>query len=210
MKRPSLLVSPLMIRVWAGLFLALLAAFYLYVLNLAANPQVGAAYRLFYFEQALSDWPGDTLSALPTTPLELRTDADPRIGAGFEAGGREEGLWTIANDAYLILPAPAPQDSDSYWLEVEVSRVFISAVHDTQPVTLFVNGHRLADWRLLTAEGVTLTVVIPARVIGEDGLAVIHLDLPNAHSPAQAGLGADGRPLALFIRSARLLARQPA
>ena len=209
MRLRSFLISPLVVRVCAGLLLIALALFYLHVLSLAANPQVSTIYRMFYFDRILSTWPDDGLSDLPPTPMDLRTNADPRIGAGFEPGGREDGLWTIDNDAYLILPVPG-NDSATYRLELDVSRVFLSGVHDSQPVILFVNGDKMAEWELDTPDAVTLTASIPEEKIGKDRLAVVHLDLPHAHSPAQAGTGQDGRPLSLFISAVRVIPGQPA
>ena len=67
-----------------------------------------------------------------------------------------------------------------------------------QPVELYANGRKVADWQAGQALE-TLTAKIPPELLSETGLLKLEIVCPKAVTPNSLGLGPDLRPLGLQV-----------
>lgn len=142
--------------------------------------------------------------AMPVVPLGREISvADPPtvplLGPGWympEPGG----VWSIEHDAMLAAKLePAPPGDVTF----EALAQGFTGVHATsQPVTLSVNGHTVAQWSVLDRQDTHLRAVIPHADL-VDGPQVLRLDIPGPVRPSETGANNDTRQLGVFLKSVR-------
>ena len=129
------------------------------------------------------------------TPLSFAgkdgNTAQPQKGKGFS--GTEEGhTWTDGNRAELRFNIGRAEGD-------LLCRMEYFTFNGGQCVTVSANGTEIASY---TANGdEAKEILIPVGCVGDDGMLVLSFDLPDAKSPLELGLSADGRKLALAMRS---------
>ena len=130
---------------------------------------------------------------VPGTVLyfDSRETARNCIVSGFSLN---EGkfTWTIGNDAEMTFELPEPTIGT---MELVLDH---GAFYDEQTVEVWVNEEHI-DTYYAVGEGI-YSVVIPAYAVEGTELR-LRLHLPDACSPAEVGMGDDGRQLALSMRS---------
>lgn len=129
--------------------------------------------------------------------------AGAAAASGFEAGdgwwSAEEGHTWSKRAASLRLPLePRPSGAP---LELEATVVpFLAPSQREQVVTVRANGAEVAVWRL-SGPG-TVRARIPEAVAAASPVLRLDFAASEAHSPAEVGLGADGRELGVaFVRA---------
>lgn len=132
------------------------------------------------------------------TPVSMGDDAHAR-SAMISGWSQSEGLhvWNDGPEAQMRIVVADPQRS----LTLTVTGVPL--VHPQQPfqeVTLFVNGYRVAFWRLGRADVTTLTATLAPEQMSPLGLrprAVLEIDwhIPFSVRPKTLGTGSDNREL---------------
>jgi hypothetical protein len=100
--------------------------------------------------------------------------------------------WTIGQSAKLVLSIPGSDQP----LTLRMRLAAFTKVPEIpwQPVELYVNGQKLADWTV-PADPAEFTAVIPAEVVKNPGELKIELKTPKAISPKALGVSADSRLL---------------
>jgi hypothetical protein len=112
------------------------------------------------------------------------------------------GTWSLGKHAELSLdPRELPATAGGIRLHFEAN-VLVTAKHSRQRIGITLNGATVAQ-RDVTFPQSTLgfDVNLPESVLRATGKLIIGLDLPDAASPQAIGIGADGRVLALGLKS---------
>jgi hypothetical protein len=186
----------------SGMIVAFAAAVCLMVLH----PRVSDAYRAFYLDKTTDCWP---------LPVSGRVALDTDISfVGLESGKvtrglrrcgwldpQETGTWASGPEARLLLN-PGQRERDLQ-LILDVLP-FFTAAYPTQSVGVELNGKRVADWVLDRNSEPRQTIALPLDRIGETGPIEIAFHLPDAVSPAQAGLNQDRRRVSIRLLSLHL------
>lgn len=111
-----------------GFWLAavLLAGFYLVMLIIGKNPDVGIEYRMYYITHELSDWPGYGNLSYAFGTVEYCTELKSRKGNDFTAGkvcqrkgqgfhaDQYEGSQSIDRESYVYYIPEESSDSAEY------------------------------------------------------------------------------------------------
>jgi hypothetical protein len=162
--------------------------------SLAALPDAGPAGRLA----------GPLPAPLPLPAVfDLGQDsADPGLlGPGW-SHPEPAGVWSGADLATLVLPAPAP----AAILGIEATALVMGPVA-RQRVVLAAAGRALATVVYGTNVTQRVAVVLPPAAAP---WAALHLALPDALVPAEAGLLPDTRRIALRLQRLEIAALPPA
>jgi hypothetical protein len=124
----------------------------------------------------------------PALDLDLTSrDADHFLAAGW-AGPEKKFRWTDGHRAEVRFSLAEPT---SLLLELRTGG------RGRQRLQVTVNGSPVAELAIENAMA-DYSVTIPAAAVARDNLLV--LGLPDAHSPASVGAGADGRILGASVR----------
>jgi hypothetical protein len=119
------------------------------------------------------------------------SETDSYVGSGWS---RREGVdyrWTIGNKAELYLGL---QRAQSRILRLDAHAFLVPG--RKQRVWVGLNGLRIASLELTDATRRVRALPVPNGLATEN---VLTLELPDAHSPQSAGVGADRRPLGLGV-----------
>ncbi|NWO04474.1 MAG: acyltransferase [Alteromonadaceae bacterium] len=156
----------------------------------------------------------------PPAPGTVIPDFDSTVQKGervtFEAGSQGQqylgkgwsnpehwGNWTAGNTATLYLPLA---NGDVRSLKVE-AHPLISDSHLRQRINATMNGIPAGSVTLNEDSGPDFELKVPQaaqRALKENKVLVLELELPNATSPAQAGINGDPRVLALGLTAVTL------
>lgn len=130
----------------------------------------------------------------PGRPVTLGSNGENNryLRAGW-SHPEPEFTWTEGDRAILTFRVPAP--AGPLALEMTLAGLTKTPVLPAQPVTVKVNGEALADWQV--GDRAAFRAVIPARLVPADGVVNVEFGLPKAATPAELGLGADPRRLAV-------------
>lgn len=113
-----------------------------------------------------------------------------------------EFTWTEGNSAKVSLPVP--KDAGSLALRLTAAGM-IGGDLAHQPVEVFANGQKVADWQVgNTAE---FSATIPAEALKGTGVLQIEFRLPKATSPKALGQSEDPRVLGLAVHEISLSPR---
>jgi hypothetical protein len=120
-------------------------------------------------------------------------NAEQYLTSGWS--GPEEGFrWTDGHTAVFTCSLPKPETD----LILNVTFTpFLGAGMRSQNLSIWMNEHKLQDV-LLTSDMQKLTIAIP-RNYSEKEIQRIKFDLPNAISPSELGISADGRTLGIGV-----------
>ncbi|MGF6125855.1 hypothetical protein QF019_001044 [Pseudomonas frederiksbergensis] len=109
------------------------------------------------------------------------------------------GTWSDGRDAQILLRVPPEAKSI-----VIDALAFVLPMHASQTVVFSINGVQALSTRLTTVQGnrieIPITAAIHAAVVS-DTMMRIHVQLPDAISPKQLGLGDDTRVMGLGMKS---------
>lgn len=115
---------------------------------------------------------------------------------GYGWSQPENGLtWTNGKSASLIIPVKQP--TGDLVLNMSLSP-FVASNHKEQRLIIFVNGSRLAQWKLTNTGQYKITV--PKKYITNSSLE-INFELPDATSPSKLKMSADPRLLGIGMQS---------
>ncbi|RON20215.1 hypothetical protein BK660_14200 [Pseudomonas brassicacearum] len=150
--------------------------------------------------------------ASPINPLELMPSVEPgqktlfnqgnKGGALLGKGWSESevwGTWSKGPDAEVIFRVPAPVHS----LRLEAT-AFLPPGHARQRVVIRINGVPALSTALEQADGNVIDVPLTTEMqqqVASQGVLFLQLQLADAVSPKQLGIGADVRPLALGLKA---------
>jgi hypothetical protein len=109
------------------------------------------------------------------------------------------GTWSVGGEAEIVLRVPPEAQS----LIIE-ALAFVQPMHVSQEVVITINGLQALSTRLTRLQDnrieIPLTIAI-REAVARDSLMRIHMQLPDAISPRQLGLGADQRVMGLGMKS---------
>lgn len=103
--------------------------------------------------------------------------------------------WTEGNNAVLALRIP-PADG-AVALKVRASAFIKGPELPSQPVEVYVNDRKIADWQVSQLS--EQTAALPQDLAKAGGLLTLSFRLPKATSPKEAGVSADPRVLGLCV-----------
>lgn len=109
------------------------------------------------------------------------------------------GTWSAGVDADILLRVPP----EARTVVIE-ALAFVPPPHLGQTVAFSINGVQALTTRLTTLQGNHIEIPLTAAIhaaIASDKLMRIHVQLPDAISPKQLGLGDDQRVMALGLKS---------
>jgi hypothetical protein len=109
--------------------------------------------------------------------------------------------WTEGNSAKLSLPIG--KQSGSLNLNVAMAAFTHPPKLPSQPVEVFVNGQKLAEWQV-NSNPAGYSVAIPADTIKAGGTLEIEFRTPKAASPKSVGMSEDPRVLGVCVVSLEL------
>jgi hypothetical protein len=113
------------------------------------------------------------------------------------------GRWARGEQAVMAFRVPAPARRD---VQIDISvQALLTPSHPLERVDTRVNGESLPQQSFTGFGGSIFHLRIPARLIGEDGLARIVLRFPDAASPSALGMSVDARVLSIGIKELRVL-----
>jgi hypothetical protein len=152
----------------------------------------------------------------PSTPRDVlmhvyKYDETVRFGAGGDSHRFKAAGWSHAEDSFswtdghraTLLMQVSPSRSRRQ-LQMRMSGHTKSDDLPFQPVDVFVNGEKLASWKV-GPELATYEAIIPKRMVNAGGLLTIDLDIPRAISPIALGGPPDPRQLGLKCVEMRLV-----
>jgi hypothetical protein len=128
--------------------------------------------------------------------------ADTLTGLGW-SGAEQWGRWSRGHEATLAFKVPVPTRRD---LRIELSLLpFAPPPRPRQLVSVSVNGEVLAQQTFTQSTDASMTVTVPTRLMGNDGVVRLVFDLPDAISPASVGMSADQRVVAIGLEQLRVV-----
>jgi hypothetical protein len=138
-----------------------------------------------------------------TIDFRLNGSAMPFQGVGWSQP-EKSGTWTDGNLAILHLPIQTAGGQSRHlrlWFTV-----FIEGKARAQHIAITANGNSVANWEFRPGNSVIARdITIPANALQGDHLT-LEFRLPDAISPLHAGIGNDGRQLAMFMQSIDIMA----
>ncbi len=145
----------------------------------------------------------ETLLYRPGTELNFSASGNAAI---FETEGWNEPekdlTWTSDKRAAFVLPMKDP--CRSMQLAVTITTFsFPNGRERSIPVTVWVNGTRVADWTV-RSEFEQMHANIPREAFQGHETAEIAFDVPDTASPRALGIGADQRTLGVAITTLML------
>lgn len=151
----------------------------------------------------------DEATAPPAQSSPARTDNKYELGSviSFGTGGgserfRQDGwsttegqyTWAIGNSSKLVLSIPA--SAQPFTLRMRLTGFTNPPTLTEQPVEVFANGQKIADWTV--AATADFTTVIPAAIVKDGGALTIEIKTPKAASPKALGMSEDARVLGVL------------
>jgi hypothetical protein len=122
------------------------------------------------------------------------------LGSGWSTSD-PVGTWTDAGTAYLVVQLPDVKGADLHFSLT--GHGFTGRLDVPQPVAVFANGHKLADWNVSSSADVTLDATIPVAYLGS-GPLVLRFDLGKPTRPCDVpGWNGDTRRLGMFVQRVR-------
>jgi len=122
------------------------------------------------------------------------------VGGGSErikregwSGTEDKFTWTIGNSAKLAMTVPPSELPVTLRMRIAG---FTSSSVPNQPVEVFANGQKIADWQP-TADPADFTATIPPEIAKKGGELMLEFKIPKAISPKAAGVSADPRVLGM-------------
>lgn len=123
---------------------------------------------------------------------------------GYQVSGwsnpEAQFTWTEGNTAVLAVRVPATQAEVA--LKMRVAGFLNPPQLTTQPVEVFVNDQKIADWQV--GELAEQTAMIPVDVVKSGGLLTFTFRIPKATSPKTAGVAEDPRVLGICVHEVEL------
>lgn len=113
-----------------------------------------------------------------------------------------EGIyaWSEGTSARLALPIPA--DPGPLTVRMKLRGLIKPPDLPFQPVAVFVNDQKVADWEV--GESASFTVQVPAEVTKTEETLNLEFRIPKATSPKALGINADDRILGICAYSIEL------
>jgi hypothetical protein len=110
--------------------------------------------------------------------------------------------WAVSTEATLALRLPADVGSEQLVLHARLIPAYFDP-HLVSEVTVRANDREVAHWRMEGSQrpGREYTACIPAGTVAPDGLLRVVFVNPSPASPAELGVGADPRRLAMGLQS---------
>jgi hypothetical protein len=127
--------------------------------------------------------------------------ADNLIGPGWSIP-EPWGRWMLGRSAALVFKIPGHPRKDMR-IKLSVS-AFIPQSHPRQRVDVLANGELLTQQTFELGSDSEVSLVIPARLVGNDNLVRLVFNLPDAISPANLGLSIDQRQLSIGVMQLRV------
>jgi hypothetical protein len=131
----------------------------------------------------------------------------------FKAGGNSEAYrvtgwsttetnftWTEGTSAKLALPVPA--NAGALVLKMTMAGLVHEPGLPFQPVEVYANGQKIADWQV--GSNSEFTTPVSAEMTKDGGTLSIEFRIPKAVSPKSLGISVDERVLGLCVRSLQL------
>lgn len=176
-------------------------------LKRGATPEVRASLLAYGITMRIPDrvLGGQDVTPFAYWPGEAINFSDHGAGDWYARSGwsiaESWGRWTDARLARLEMRlAGAPQEQLTLRLRV---RAFVTQRHARQRIELRANGRNIAvmDFRLENgaASDQDVDLLLPASLIGSDGVLLLEFDMPDAAAPVDFGVGADARSLGLGL-----------
>jgi hypothetical protein len=118
--------------------------------------------------------------------------------------------WNDGPDATLVLAIDDGYGAATLCIEGEP---YVLDAQPHQDITVYINGHRAAYWRLMKRAGRTLRVEVePEWWVSRDDRPVLSIvfHLPDSVRPVDIGDGNDGRAVGFCFRTLLLTRAEPA
>ena len=119
-------------------------------------------------------------------------NSEPYKGSGWSRT-EEKFTWSEGTSAELLIPVAATDDI--IVLKMRIGALFKSPELPFQPVEVYVNGQKIAEWQV--GDTAEFTVAIPHDVTKLGGVLTVNIKTPKATSPKALGLSADPRVLGI-------------
>jgi hypothetical protein len=143
-----------------------------------------------------------TIENNPSGPAEIPFNTRISFGQGgnsepYKSAGwsktEEKFTWTEGTSAQLRLPVAATNDTVA--LKILMSALIKSPELPFQPVEVYVNDQKVAEWHV--GEAAEFVAAIPHDITKLGGVLTINFKTPKATSPKALGLSADPRVLGI-------------
>lgn len=125
-------------------------------------------------------------------------------GAKYQVSGwssaEPQFTWTEGDTAVMAVRVP-PTDT-AVALKMMAAGFTNPPELTAQPVEVFVNDKKIADWEV--SRPAEQTAMIPPEMVKEGGLLTFTFKMPKATSPKSAGVSEDARVLGLSVYSFEL------
>ena len=137
--------------------------------------------------------PGSDVNLAYGTKVSFRTggDSEPLRVSGW-SGTESQFTWTEGTAAVLAMRVSPTNEP------VELKMTLAGLTKDPevryQPVEVYVNDQKVADWQLI-ADAAEFSAPVPQEITRRGGLLRIMLKIPKATSPKALGMSADPRVL---------------
>ena len=125
---------------------------------------------------------------------------DQKYLSGF-SGYEEGGTWTDGPEAILRLSVPQPERD--LMLEAEVGAMIVGT-QKVQRTKIYVNDEMAGEWVLSSLDLANHQLIIPRKLIGDDGKLLLRFEIIEPSSPQELGMGADTRKLGLRFSKLRV------
>ena len=126
-------------------------------------------------------------------------EAEPYKLSGW-SGTEKDSTWTEGKAAVLALPLPP--NSGAVRLRMLVAAYAHPPELNSQPVEVYANGQKVADWDVTTM--VNNVADIPSEIAGKATTLTIQLRILKAASPAEFAAKADERVLGICCHEMEL------
>jgi hypothetical protein len=126
-------------------------------------------------------------------------EADPYKVSGWSPT-EAKFTWTVGKAAVLALPVPP--DSGALRLRMYVSAYTHPPELTSQPVEVYVNGQKIADWDV--AAPAQNIAEIPREIASKATTITVQLRMPKAVSPAEFSAKGDERVLGICCNELEL------
>ena len=107
----------------------------------------------------------------------------------------EKFTWSEGTSAQLRVSLPAAQEAVT--LKARVAALVKAPQLPTQPVEVYANDQKIAEWQV--GEAAEFTAALPNDITKAGGLVTIDFKTPKATSPKDLGINADPRILGICL-----------
>jgi hypothetical protein len=189
----------------------LLVAFYLYVLQLAANPHVSVEYKLYYIDQKLKYWPEKNgLSYQLGMPIHFNKKKEVvNLSRKGWSEPEQQGTWTIGHQATLYLLLNSDTVSDRIILKLN-ARPILHKNHPELRISITINDIKIGKTEykmddINNINGMHATYYIfPSHLIKKDMLFRVGILIENPVSPKFIKNSNNSRLLGIMVRDITL------